>query len=172
MDAHAIDRESLRACISEIPQDVFLFDAAILDNITMFQEFPESRVREAVKQAGLSELMEHKGGGYLCGEGGGCLSGGEKQRISIARCFLKDASVLIADEADAALDAETAFHIMNEILQMKKLTRIVVSHNMNQLLLRQYDQIVVMKHGRVQEVGKFGELMGRNGELSSLVRVD
>lgn len=172
INAHAVDKESVINGISEIPQNVFLFDAAIRDNVTMFQEFPERRVTEAMKKAGLAELIRRKGSGYLCGEGGCRLSGGEKQRISIARCFLKEASVLIADEASAALDSETSFQIMNEILQMKDLTRIVVSHSMNQSLLKQYDQIIVMKNGRVQEVGGFEELMGRKGYFYSLYCIE
>ena len=105
--------------------------------------------------------------------GRGCrLSGGKKQRISIARCFLKETSVLIADEASAALDSETSFHIMNEILQMKVLTRIVVFHSMNQSLLKQYDQIIIMKNGKVQEVGRFEELMERKGYFYSLYCIE
>lgn len=107
----------------------------------------------------------------MCGEGGCNLSGGEKQRISIARCFLKDASVLIADEAASALDAETSFHVMDEILRMKQMTRIIVSHKMNQSLLKQYDQIIVMKNGKVQELGTFDELMERKEYFYSLYNV-
>lgn len=107
----------------------------------------------------------------MCGEGGCNLSGGEKQRISIARCFLKDASVLIADEATSTLDAETSFHVMDEILRMKQMTRIIVSHKMNQSLLKQYDQIIVMKNGKVQELGTFDELMERKEYFYSLYNV-
>ena len=77
-----------------------------------------------------------------------------------------------ADEASAALDSETSFHIMNEILQMKVLTRIVVFHSMNQSLLKQYDQIIIMKNGKVQEVGRFEELMERKGYFYSLYCIE
>lgn len=171
INARTVNIESIVNHISEIQQDVFIFDASIRDNVTMFQEFPENKVSDALEKAGLTELIKSKGSGYMCGEGGCNLSGGEKQRISIARCFLKDASVLIADEATAALDAETSFHVMDEILRMKQMTRIIVSHKMNQNLLKQYDQIIVMKNGKVQELGTFGELMGRKEYFYSLYNV-
>lgn len=171
VDARTVKMESIVNHISEIQQNVFIFDATIWDNVTMFQEFPESKVSDALEKAGLSELIEHKGKTYLCGEGGCNLSGGEKQRISIARSFLKKASVFIADEVTAALDAETSFHVMEEILRMKQMTRIVVSHDMNPNLLKQYDQIIVMKNGEIQEQGSFKELMGRKEYFYSLYNV-
>lgn len=171
VNARTVNMESIMKYISEIQQNVFIFDATIRDNVTMFQEFPENKVADALEKAGLTELIKSKGNGYMCGEGGCNLSGGEKQRISIARCFLKDASVLIADEATAALDAETSLHIMDEILRMKQMTRIIVSHKMNQSLLNQYDQIIVMKNGKVQELGTFDELMGRKEYFYSLYNV-
>lgn len=116
-------------------------------------------------------MIRQKGAGYLCGEDGCNLSGGEKQRISIARCFLKDASVLIADEVTAALDAETAVHVMDEILRMRQMTKIVVSHKMNQRLLRRYDRIIVMKNGKVRESGTFDELMAKKEYFYSLYNV-
>lgn len=137
----------------------------------MFQEFPEEKVSEALEKAGLGELIRHRGEGYLCGEDGCNLSGGEKQRISIARCFLKDASVLLADEATAALDAETSSHIMSEILGMEQMTRIIVSHKMNPGLLGQYDRIIVMKNGKMRETGTFEELMEQKTYFYSLYNV-
>lgn len=171
VDARAVDMEALVDHISEIQQNVFIFDATIRENMTMFQEFPEEKVSEALEKAGLGELIRHRGEGYLCGEDGCNLSGGEKQRISIARCFLKDASVLLADEATAALDAETSSHIMSEILGMEQMTRIIVSHKMNPGLLGQYDRIIVMKNGKVRETGTFEELMEQKTYFYSLYNV-
>lgn len=171
VDARTVKMESIVNHISEIQQNVFIFNATVWDNVTMFQEFSESEVSEALEKAGLSELIANKGKAYLCGEGGCNLSGGEKQRISIARSFLKKASVFIADEVTAALDAETSFHVMEEILRMKQMTRIVVSHDMNLNLLKQYDQIIVMKNGEIQEQGSFEELMERKEYFYSLYNV-
>lgn len=171
VDARRVSRESLVNRISEIHQNVFLFDATIRENVTMFQDFPEEKVRDALEKAGLAELIGRRGEGYLCGEDGCRLSGGEKQRIAIARCFLKDASVLIADEATAALDAETSAHVTEEILGMRGMTRIVVSHKMSRSLLGQYDRIIVMKDGKVRELGTFEKLMERKGYFYSLYNV-
>lgn len=168
VDIRTVKMESIVNHISEIQQNVFIFNATVWDNVTMFQEFPEDKVSEALEKAGLSELIANKGKKYLCGEGGCNLSGGEKQRISIARSFLKKASVLIADEVTAALDAETAFHVVEEILRMKQMTRIVVSHDMNPNLLKQYDRIIVMKNGEVREQGCFEDLMERKAYFYSL----
>lgn len=170
-DARTVKTESVAAHISQIQQNVFIFDATVWENVTMFQEFPERKVLDALEKAGLDGLIRSRGKDYLCGEGGCNLSGGEKQRISIARSFLKQASVLIADEITAALDAETAFHVMEEILRMEQMTRIVVSHDMNPNLLGQYDRILVMKNGRVQEQGSFQELMDRKAYFYSLYNV-
>lgn len=171
VNAYTVNPESLMNHIAEIQQNVFIFDATIRDNVTMFQEFSEEKVSDALEKAGLAELIRQRGDGYLCGENGCNLSGGEKQRISIARCFLKDASVLIADEATAALDPETSTYVMDQILDMPQMIRIIVSHKMSQSLLEQYDQIIVMKNGKVRELGTFGELMERKEYFYSLYNV-
>lgn len=84
---------------------------SIRDNITMFRSFPKDEVDRATELSGLSALIAERGEAYLCGENGNGLSGGEKQRISIARSLLKKSQVLLADEATAAPDAETAHQV-------------------------------------------------------------
>ncbi|MBQ4564434.1 MAG: ABC transporter ATP-binding protein, partial [Lachnospiraceae bacterium] len=106
-----ISSSNLYEMESIIQQNVFVFNATIRDNITMFREFPEEEINEAIRLSGLSALTREKGADYLCGENGCGLSGGEKQRISIARSLLKKAQVLLVDEATAALDAETAYQV-------------------------------------------------------------
>ncbi len=85
----------------------------------------------------------------LCGEGGSKLSGGEKQRIAIARALLKHSSILLADEATAALDAQTAHEISQDILSLTAITRVVVTHRLEASLLQEYDGILVRKDGRL-----------------------
>ena len=157
--------------MSVIQQNVFVFNASIRDNVTMFREFPREEQERAIRRAHLSELLDERGEEYLCGENGSGLSGGEKQRISIARSLLKHSSVLLADEATAALDAQTAYQVTSDLLDLQGVTRIIVTHTLNEMLLRRYDGILVMKNGCIDEFGSFDELMAKNGYFHALYTV-
>lgn len=170
-ELRSIGSNSLYELMSIVQQNVFVFNASIRDNITMFHDFPEEEVNQAIRLSGLSELIEKKGEDYLCGENGSGLSGGEKQRISIARTLLRRSSVLLVDEATAALDAQTAFQVMDSILALEGLTRIVVTHALDENLLRRYDCILTMKNGMLYESGTFDELMAKKGYFYSLYTV-
>lgn len=162
---------SLYELMSMVQQNVFVFNASIRDNITMFHEFPPEEVDRAIRLSGLSELIAARGEGYLCGENGSGLSGGEKQRISVARALLRRSPVLLVDEATAALDTKTAAQVMNSILDLEDLTRIVVTHDLEEPLLRRYDCIFAMKNGKLCESGTFDELMAKRGYFYSLFTV-
>ena len=166
-----IDLDSLYDQISIIQQDVFLFDSSIKDNITMFRSFDETKVMNAIEQAGLTSLIEEKGEDYSCGEGGKNLSGGEKQRVSIARCLVRGTPILLMDEATASLDNNIAQMVENKILSMENLTRIIVTHRFNEAIMRKYDEIFVMNRGSVIEQGTFDELMDKQGYFYSLYNV-
>ena len=170
-ELRTIAPESLYETVSLIQQNVFVVNASILDNITMFRSFPSEALAQSVRRAQLESLLADRGEGYLCGENGSGLSGGEKQRISIARSLLKHASVLLADEATAALDAQTAHQVTDDILSLTGVTRIVVTHTLEQAALRQYDGILVLKDGRIAETGSFDELMERKGYFYALYTV-
>lgn len=166
-----IDPDSLYDLMSLIGQNVFLFDDTIRSNITMFGDFDPRRVDAAAEQAGLGELLRQRGDDYRCGENGVGLSGGERQRVSIARSLLRGTPVLLVDEATAALDARTASQVTSAILDIPELTSIVVTHRLEEGLLRRYDSILVLKNGRVSEQGTFEELMGRRELFYSLFTV-
>ena len=170
-ELRSISSESLYELISNIQQNVFVFNASIRDNVTMFRSFPRGEIDDAIAHAHLSGLIEERGENYLCGENGKGLSGGEKQRISIARSLLKRSSVLLADEATAALDAETAYQVTSDILDLDGVTRIVVTHALNEALLRRYDGTLVLKDGRIEECGSFDELMENRGYFHALFTV-
>ncbi len=157
--------------VSSIDQNVFVFNSSIKDNITMFREFPEEEVSEAICRSHLKELVEDKGDDYLCGESGKALSGGEKQRISIARSLLKRSSVLVADEITAALDSQTAYKVSSDILDLTGITRIVVTHSLEERLMKRYDKIIVMRDGRIEEQGTFDELMAMKRYFHALFMV-
>ncbi len=163
--------ESLYDMVSQIQQNVFIFNASIRDNITMFSDFPQEDIDRAIVLSGLSRLIEEKGEDYLCGENGNGLSGGERQRISIARTLLKKSQVLLVDEATAALDAETAYQVSSAILGLHDMTRIVVTHALDGGLLSKYDCILTLKNGRIEESGSFEELIDRKGYFYSLYTV-
>lgn len=162
---------SLYELISVIQQNVFVFNASIRDNVAMFRSFPQNELDAAIRRAHLGGLIAERGEDCLCGEGGVGLSGGEKQRISIARSLLKKSSVLLADEVTAALDAQTAHQVASDILDLQGITRIIVTHTLEESLLRRYDGIFVLKDGRIDEAGSFDELMKKKGYFYALFTV-
>lgn len=166
-----ISTESLYGTIAAIQQNVFVFNASIKDNVSMFRDFPKAELDEAIARAHLGALIRERGEDYLCGKNGSGLSGGEKQRISIARSLLKKSSVLLADEVTAALDAQTAHRVSSDILDLQGITRIVVTHTLEESLLRRYDKIFVLRGGRIEEAGSFADLMANKGSFYALFTV-
>lgn len=166
-----ISTESLYGTMAAIQQNVFVFNASIKDNVSMFRDFPKTEMDEAIARAHLGALIRERGEDYLCGENGSVLSGGEKQRISIARSLLKKSSVLLADEVTAALDAQTAHRVSSDILDLQGITRIVVTHTLEESLLRRYDKIFVLRGGRIEEAGSFADLMANKGYFYALFTV-
>ena len=166
-----ISTESLYGTMAAIQQNVFVFNASIKDNVSMFRDFPKTEMDEAIARAHLGALIRERGEDYLCGVNGSGLSGGEKQRISIARSLLKKSSVLLADEVTAALDAQTAHRVSSDILDLQGITRIVVTHTLEESLLRRYDKIFVLRGGRIEEAGSFADLMANKGYFYALFTV-
>lgn len=166
-----INGESLYDMVSMVQQNVFVFNSSIRDNVTMFRDFDEAEINTAIEKAGLKELAEERGEDYVCGENGNQLSGGEKQRISIARCLLKKSNVLLIDEATAALDNATALSIENAILDIDDVTKIVVTHRFNESIMQKYDEIIVLNNGKVAEKGSFEKLMREKGYFYSLYMI-
>ena len=166
-----ISTESLYGTMAAIQQNVFVFNASIKDNVSMFRDFSKTEMDEAIARAHLGALIRERGEDYLCGENGSGLSGGEKQRISVARSLLKKSSVLLADEVTAALDAQTAHRVSSDILDLQGITRIVVTHTLEESLLRRYDKIFVLRGGRIEEAGNFADLMANKGYFYALFTV-
>ena len=166
-----ISASSLYDLVSIIQQNVFVFNSTIRDNITMFSQFPEEEIERAVRLSGLSRLIDEKGADYLCGENGSGLSGGERQRISIARALLRKTPVLFVDEATASLDAETSFEVLDAILKLDGYTRVIVTHDLDENILRRCTGLFALKNGAVSEQGSFDELMEQKGYFYSLFTV-
>lgn len=160
-----IESESLYQLMTSVQQNVFVFNDTIRNNVTMFHEFSDKEVTLALERSGLSEFIEKRG------ENGANLSGGERQRISIARALLRKSPIILVDEATAALDAATARAVSFSILNLVGMTRIVVTHRLEEAILRRYDKILVMKNGTICEQGNFDTLMQQKGQFYSLFQI-
>ena len=168
-DIRDVSGERLFELISVIHQETFLFDATIEENITLFRPVDRAVLEDAVKKAGLEELVKEKGLDYACGENGANLSGGEKQRVGIARSILLGAKVLLLDEATSALDIRTGSRLIRTVQQMEGKTRIAVTHDVYPELMDNFDRIIVLKDGQIAGQGKYSELLQTCPALQKLV---
>lgn len=168
-----IKKEDIYKLISIIQQNVFMFDSTIRDNITLFQDYDSDEVQRAVELSGLKELIGSLKDGVCnsVGENGCNLSGGEKQRIAIARALIQKTPILVLDEATSALDNETSYSIENSMLNIPDLTCLVVTHKLMEEVLRKYDAIIAVKDGMVVEEGRFEDLISKKGYFYSLYSV-
>ena len=159
----SISPHNISDLFSVVQQNVFIFDTTIENNVTMYKHFDQDIVNKAIKFSGLSNICNARGTRYMCGENGKNLSGGEKQKVSIARTLIKQTPIIIMDEATASLDTETTFEVENAILELTNTTRIIVTHKLYSNMLKKYDKILVLKNGRIIENGKFDELLRERG---------
>lgn len=159
--------------ISMVFQRVYLFHDTIYNNISMGRpDATREEVMEAAKKARCYDFIMALPDGFetVVGEGGESLSGGEKQRISIARCILKDAPIIILDEATASVDADNESYIQQAISELcRGKTLLVIAHRLN--TIRNADQILVIADGRIAEQGTHDELTAKNGIYKSFVTV-
>ena len=169
-DLQAISAESLYNLMTIVQQDVYIFDDTLKANITLSQSFTEDDIKKAVQQSGLeSYILENELGlQTLCGENGSNLSGGERQRLSIARALIRKTPILLLDEATSSLDNKVTTEIESSILDIQNLTALVVTHKLNENILKRYDRILFMKTGVIVEDGSFCDLMDRRGEFYKL----
>ena len=171
-DLQDISIESLYNLMTVVQQDVYIFDDTLKANITLNQSFTEYDIKQAVQQSGLeSYVLENELGlQVLCGENGSNLSGGQKQRLSIARALIRKTPILLLDEATSSLDNQVTTEIENSILKIQDLTALVVTHKLNELILKKYDRILFMKDGSIVEDSSFDELMDRKGEFYKMFK--
>ena len=171
-DLQDISIESLYNLMTVVQQDVYIFDDTLKANITLNQSFTEYDIKQAVQQSGLeSYVLENELGlQVLCGENGSNLSGGQKQRLSIARALIRKTPILLLDEATSSLDNQVTTEIENSILKIQDLTALVVTHKLNEPILKKYDRILLMKDGSIVEDGSFDELMDRKGEFYKMFK--
>ena len=163
--------DELRRRIALVAQDTYLFNDTLRANVLLARpEADDAALAEAVDRAALAELIASLPDGLdtVVGERGAQLSGGQRQRVAIARAFLKDAPVLILDEATSHLDAvsEAAVRAALDRLARDR-TTLVIAHRLS--TVRDADAIVVLDDGRVAEVGRHADLLGRRGLYAHLV---
>ena len=165
-----VDLREYRRFLSVVPQTNILFSGTIRENITYgLPDITDLQIYKAVQMANLEEMIERlpKGLDTMVGEHGGKLSGGQRQRIAIARALIRDPKVIILDEATSALDNASEFHVQKAMQELiKGRTTFIVAHRLS--TIRDADRIVVMKRGRIAEVGTFDELIARKGEFYNL----
>ncbi|MEM9147921.1 MAG: ABC transporter ATP-binding protein [Pseudomonadota bacterium] len=169
-DIRSVSLASLRASLAMVSQETFLFDATVAENIAMGRPGASpAAVREAARAAEAHGFIKGLPAGYdtPLGEGGGRLSGGQRQRIAIARAVLRDAPILLLDEATAALDAETEAAVQVALERLAKgRTVLVIAHRL--ATVRQADQLLVLDQGRVVEAGSHASLSRANGLYARL----
>lgn len=166
-----IKKESLYRYISIIQQDVFMFDDTIANNVTLYNDYNISQIKETLNKVGLTEKMDELGIYYNIAEAGGHLSGGERQRVAIARAIIRKTPILIMDEATSGLDNKIEDEIYTSILEMDDIMSIIVTHKLTKQLLKKMDAIIVMKNGTIVECDNFNNLMDKKGEFFNLYNV-
>ncbi|MCE8470801.1 ATP-binding cassette domain-containing protein, partial [Rhodovulum sulfidophilum] len=171
VDVRDMSEEVLSAQISQIFQDTYLLEGTIAENIRMGRpDAGAEEIAEAARLAGVDEIVRRlpQGLDSATGEGGVRLSGGERQRIAIARALLKDAPILLVDEATAALDAENRALVTETLARLRgKRTLIVIAHQLS--TIRMADRVAVLEAGRIVEQGPPEALAQRGGPYARLL---
>jgi ATP-binding cassette, subfamily B, heavy metal transporter len=172
-DIRDVSQLTLRAALGIVPQDTVLFNDTIYYNIAYGRpEATREEVFEAAKSAHIHSFIERLPDGYnaMVGERGLKLSGGEKQRVAIARTLLKRPAILIFDEATSALDSKTEKAIQAELREISaNRTTLVIAHRLSTIV--DADRILVMEHGRIVERGNFRELIEKNAKFAEMWRL-
>lgn len=153
--------------ISLVQQDIFIFNDTVENNIQLYHKYEKESFNNAIFVTGLKENLKDRIQSE-CSESGDNLSGGEKQRIAIARAILRDSPVLLLDEVTSALDRPTAKVILNNIFAMEDKTVVFVTHKIEEDFLKKADCIICMNEGTIIESGTWSELINKNSCFSKM----
>ncbi len=167
-DISMISLQEYRNMVSVVSQQIYLFNDTIRNNICLYKQVDDVVIEEACKDSGLEDFIKAVSLDYMVGQNGAMLSGGQKQKIALARALIHDKPIIIFDEATSNTDAYSEQQI-NGLLntKLKEKTVIVITHKKE--ILSEVDQIVVLKEGVVADIGKYDELIGKNNELKIMI---
>lgn len=159
--------EGLNQMISTIHQSVYMFDESVRENICLYESYTEEELKDTLDKSGVSQFLVSLTDGLFTqvGENGKNLSGGQRQRIAVARALIRKKPILILDEGTSAVDMQNAYDIEKSLLDIKDLTLITITHNMNYDILSLYDEVVYMENGKVEECGRIDELLSKKAKF-------
>ncbi|OOO00695.1 MAG: hypothetical protein ATN35_06000 [Epulopiscium sp. Nele67-Bin004] len=165
-----VSKQVLYNNVVVISQDIFIFDDTLKNNICLYMNYPPVELEQVLKLTKLEELVKKLPNGLdtILREDGNILSGGEKQRIAIARAVLKNSNFLILDESTSSLDNNTAYAIEENILSLEHKSCIAIMHKLNPRILDKFDEIIVLKDGEIKEKGSFEKLLDSKGYFVEL----
>jgi len=167
-----LPRSVLASSVAMVEQDIFLFAGTVTENLTLWDDtVPRNDVIQACKDAAINDLVLLMPGGYDAEliEAGANISGGQRQRLEIARALVRNPSILVLDEATSALDAETEV-IIDRNLRRRGCSCIVVAHRLS--TIRDCDEIIVLERGKVVQRGTHEELSQQGGAYARLLHLE
>lgn len=145
--------------IAYVHQEPFIFHDTLQNNLTLFQKYDQQVLKQAIEFSGLAPLLKSEGFHKICAEDGTNLSGGEKQRISIARAYLRKAALILLDESASALDVEMGQAVEENLLKLKDQTLVFVTHKLKEKFLLQMDRSFFLEDGKITEEGTYQQLL-------------
>ena len=166
-----ITLEAYRNMVSVVSQQIYLFNDTIRNNICLYKQVIDEVIEDACKDSSLDEFLEEVSLDYVVGQNGAMLSGGQKQKIALARALVHDKPIIIFDEATSNTDVYSE-HQINGLLhtRLKDKTVIVITHKKE--ILSEVDQIVMLKEGVVVETGCYNELLNKSNEFRNMLDLD